>query len=114
MPEAFKCAALLAFAAKFDLTDDILSRDRDLLHYLGSLDLVLGHHSAIHRAAGLNPERIHRLLSNDPRVNHHLTMVTRGGEVETDPNFVAFHHSGPLRSLQQRLFPVYRYHANRM
>ena len=57
-PEAFESAAL-AFAADFDWPDGALSRDRELLHSLGSLDIVLEHHSAIHRAAGLNPERIH-------------------------------------------------------
>jgi hypothetical protein len=51
-PEAFESAAL-AFTADFDWPDGALSRDRELLHSLGSLDMVLEHHSAIHRAAGL-------------------------------------------------------------
>jgi hypothetical protein len=58
-PEAFESAAL-AFAAEFDWPEGVLSRDRDLLQSLGSLDMVLDHHSAIHRAAGWNPERIHQ------------------------------------------------------
>ena len=59
-PEAFESAAV-AFAADFDWPDGaFLSRDRDLLHSLGSLDMVLEHHSAIYRAAGLNPERINQ------------------------------------------------------
>jgi hypothetical protein len=54
-PEAFESAAL-AFTADFDWPDGALSRDRDLLlHSLGSLDMVLEHDSAFHRAAGLNP-----------------------------------------------------------
>jgi hypothetical protein len=112
-PEAFESAAL-TFAAEFNWTDEILSRDRDLLHSLGSLDLVLEHYSAIHRAGGINPERIHRWLSNDPRLSLLLTMATSGGEVDIDPDFVPFRHSGPLRPLQQRLLPVYRYHAHKM
>jgi len=77
-PEAFESAAL-AFAADFDWPDGVLSRDRDLLQSLGSLDMVLDHHSAIHRAAGCNPERIHQWLSSDPRLSLLLTMATRGG-----------------------------------
>jgi hypothetical protein len=46
-------SAALAFADDFDWPDGVLSRDRDLLHSLDSLDMVLEHHSAIHRAAGL-------------------------------------------------------------
>ncbi len=58
--EAFE-SATVAFAADFDRPDGaFLSRDRDLLHSLGSLDMVLEHHSAIYRAAGLNPERINQ------------------------------------------------------
>ena len=112
-PEAFESAAL-AFAADFDWPEGVLSRDRDLLQSLGSLDMVLDHHSAIHRAAGWNPERIHQWLSNDPRLPLLLTMATHGGEVDTDPDFVPFRHVGSLRPLQQRLLPVYRYHAHKM
>ena len=101
-PEAFESAAL-AFAADFDWPDGALSRDRELLHSLGSLDMVLEHHSAIHRAAGLNPERIHQWLSNDPRLSLFLTMATRGGEVDTDPDFVPFRHAGPLRPIAPSL-----------
>ena len=43
-----------------------------------------------------------------------LTMATSGGEEDTDLDFVPFRHSGPLRPLQQRLLPVYRYHAYKM
>jgi hypothetical protein len=112
-PDAFETAAL-AFVQEFNWTDEILSRDRDLLHSLGSLDLVLEHYSAKHRAAGMNPDRILRWLSNDPRLPLLLTMATSGGEVDTDLDFVPFRHSGPLRPLQQRLLPVYRYHAHKM
>ena len=112
-PEAFESAAL-AFAADFDWPNGVLSRDRDLLQSLGSLDKVLDHHSAIHRAAGWNSERIHQWLSNDPRLSLLLTMATCGGEVDTDPDFVPFRHTGSLRPLQQRLLPLYRYHAHKM
>ena len=91
-PEAFESAAF-AFAADFDLPDGALSRDRDLLHSLGSLDLVLEHHSAIHRAAGLNPERIHQSLSNDPHLSLLLTMATHGGR---SIDFVPFRISPSL------------------
>ncbi len=111
--EAFESTAL-AFAADFDWPEGVLSRDRDLLQSLGSLDMVLDHHSTIHRAAGWNPERIHQWLSNDPRLSLLLTMATHGGEVDTDPDFVPFRHAGSLRPLQQRLLPVYRYHAHKM
>ena len=72
-------SAALAFVADFDWPDATLSRDRDLLHSFGSLDLVREHHSAIHRAAGLNPEIVYQWLSNDPRLSLLLTMATRGG-----------------------------------
>ena len=112
-PDAFETAAL-AFAKDFNWTETILARDKVLLHSLGSLDLVLEHYSARHRDSGMNPERIRRLLSRDPRLPLLLTMATSGGEVDTDPDFVPFRHSGPLRPLQQRLLPVYRYHAHKM
>ena len=112
-PEAFEAAAL-EFANHFDWSDDMLSRDRDLLHSLGSLDSVLEYHSATHREAGMNPVRIRQWLLNDPRLPLLLTMATSGGEVDTDADFIPFRHSGPLRPLQQRLLPVYRYHAHKM
>ena len=112
-PDVFETAAL-AFAKDFVWTEDVLSRDRDLLQSFGSLDSVLEHYSALHRAAGMNPDRIQRWLLNDPRLPLLLTMATHGGEVDTDPDFVPFRHSGPLRPLQQRLLPVYRYHAHKM
>ena len=112
-PDAFESAAL-AFVQDFNWTDATLARDRDLLHSLGSLDLVLEHYSTRHRVAGMNPERIYRWLAKDPRLSLLLTMATSGGEVDTDPDFVPFRHSGPLRPLQQRLLPVYRYHAHKM
>ena len=62
----------------------------------------------------MNPERINRWLFNDPRLPLLLTMAQTGGEVDTDPKFVPFRHSGPLRPLQQRLLPVYHYHAHKM
>jgi hypothetical protein len=40
--------------------------------------------------------------------------ANHGGEVDTDPDFVPFCHAGSLRPLQQRLLPVYRYHAHKM
>jgi hypothetical protein len=95
-PDAFENAAL-AFANKFDWSDEMLARYRDLLRAFGSIDSVLEHHSAIHRAAGMNPERINRWLFNDdPRLPLLLTMAQTGGEVDTDPEFVPFRHSGPL------------------
>ena len=92
----------------------MLARDRDLLRTMGSLDSVLEHHSSIHREAGMNSERINRWLFNDPRLPLLFTMAQTGGEVDTDPEFVPFRHSGPLRPLQQRLLPVYHYHAHKM
>ena len=112
-PDAFESAAL-AFVKNFGWTKEILDRDRDLLASLGSLDSVLEFYSSRHREAGMNPARINQWLSNDPRVSLLLTMATSGGEVDTDPDFVPFRHSGPLRPLQQRLLPVYRYHAHKM
>jgi hypothetical protein len=112
-PDAFESAAL-AFVKNFGWTKDILDRDRDLLASLGSLDSVLEFYSSRHREAGMNPARINQWLSNDPRVSLLLTMATSGGEVDTDPDFVPFRHSGPLRPLQQRLLSVYRYHAHKM
>jgi hypothetical protein len=41
-------------------------------------------------------------------------MANTGGEVDTDPEFFPFRHAGPLRPLQQRLLPVYRFHAHKM
>ena len=112
-PDAFETAAL-AFVNDFDWTDEILSRDGDLLRSLGSLDLVLAHHSARNRLAGMNPTRLLQWLPSDPRLPLLLTMATTGGEVDTDPDFAPFRHTGPLRPLQQRLLPVYRYHAHKM
>ena len=109
-PDDFENAAL-AFANKFDWSDEILARDRDLLRALGSLDSVLEHHSA---TAGMNPERINRWLFNALSLLLLLTMAQTGGEVDTDPKFIPFRHFGPLRPLQQRLLPVYRYHAHKM
>ena len=111
-PEAFESAAL-AFAADFDWLAGALSRDRELLQSFGSLDMVLEHHSAIHRVAGLNPERIHQWLFNGPRLSLLLTMAIHGGEVDTDPDFVPFRYAGSLRPLKQRLLPVYRYHRQK-
>ena len=105
---------LLAFANKFTWSDEMLASDRDLVQALGSLESVLEHHSATHRAAGMNSERINRWLFNDPHLPLLLTMAQTGGEVDTDPDFVPFRHYGPLRPLQQRLPPIYRYHANKM
>ena len=53
----------------------------------------------------MNSERINRWLFNDPRLPLLFTMAQTGGEVDTDPEFVPFRHSGPLRPLQQRLLP---------
>ena len=113
-PDAFETAAL-AFFNGFDWSDEILSRDRDLLlRSLGSLDLVLEHHSARHRLAGMNSTRLLRWVPSDPRLPLLLTMASTGGggeeEVDTDPEFVPLRHTGPLR---QRLLPVYRYHAHK-
>jgi hypothetical protein len=41
-------------------------------------------------------------------------MANTGGEVDTEPEFIPFRHTGPLRPLQQRLLPVYRFHAHKM
>ena len=112
-PEVFESAAL-DFVQNFNWSEDILSRDRDLLHSLGSLDLVLEHFSAQHRAAGMNEERVRQWLSAEPRLQLLLDMVNEGGEVDTDADFIPFRHSGPLRPLQQRLLPVYRFHAHKM
>ena len=40
-------------------------------------------------------------------------MANTGGEVDTDPGFFPFCHTEPLRPLQQRLLPVYRFHVER-
>ena len=112
-PEVFESAAL-DFVQNFDWSEDILSRDRDLLRTLGSLDLVLEHFSAKHRAAGMNEERVRQWLSAEPRLQLLLDMVNDGGEVDTDADFIPFRHSGPLRPLQQRLLPVYRFYAHKM
>ena len=112
-PEAFESAALVA-ADNFQWTDEILARDRDLLHSLGSLDSVLQYHTDLHRQAGMNEERVTKWLSADPNFSLLLTLASTGGEVDVDPDFVPFRHSGPLRPLQQRLLPVYRQHAYKM
>ena len=62
----------------------------------------------------MNEERVRQWLSADPRLQLLLTMVNHGGEVDTDADFIPFRHSGPLRPLQQRLLPVYRFHAHKM
>jgi hypothetical protein len=56
-PDAFEAAAL-GFVNNFEWSNDMLSRDRDLLHSLGSLDLVLEHHAARHRLSDMNSERL--------------------------------------------------------
>eukprot|EP01036_Dinobryon_divergens_P035870 gene35870-46562_t len=112
-PEVFELAAL-DFVQNFDWSEDILSRDRDLLRTLGSLDHVLEHFSAKHRGAGMNEKRVRQWLSAEPRLQLLLSMVNDGGEVDTDADFIPFRHSGPLRPLQQRLLPVYRFHAHKM
>jgi hypothetical protein len=55
--DAFEAAAL-DFVNNFEWSNDILSRDRDLLHSSGSLDLVLEHHAARHRLSGMNSDRL--------------------------------------------------------
>ena len=112
-PDAFEAAAL-NFANNFEWSSDMLSRDRDLLHSLGSLDLVLEHHAARHRLSGMNSDRLLQWVPSDPRLSLLLTMANTGGEVDTDPEFIPFRHAGPLRPLQQRLLPVYRFHAHKM
>jgi len=112
-PDAFEAAAL-NFANNFEWSNDMLSRDRDLLHSLGSLDLVLEHHAARHRLSGMNSDRLLQWVPSDPRLPLLLTMANTGGEVDTDPEFFPFRHAGPLRPLQQRLLPVYRFHAHKM
>ena len=49
-PDAFEAAAL-DFVNNFEWSNDVLSRDRDLLHSLGYLDLVLEYHAARYRLA---------------------------------------------------------------
>eukprot|EP01035_Chromulina_nebulosa_P007860 gene7860-10633_t len=78
-PEVFESAAL-DFVQNFDWSEDILSRDCDLLRSLGSLDNVLEHFSAQHRAAGMNEERVRLWLSAEPRLQLLLAMVNDGGE----------------------------------
>jgi hypothetical protein len=114
-PDAFEAAAL-GFVNNFEWSNDMLSRDRDLLHSLalGSLDLVLEHHAARHRLSGMNSDRLLQWVPSDPRLSLLLTMANTGGEVDTDPEFVPFRHAGPLRPLQQRLLSVYRFHAHKM
>ena len=112
-PEAFEAAAL-DFVNNFEWSNDMLSRDCDLLHSLGSLDLVLEHHAAGHRLSGMNSDRLLQWVPSDPRLSLLLTMANTGGEVDTDPEFIPLRHTGPLRPLQQRLLPVYRFHAHKM
>jgi hypothetical protein len=112
-PDAFEAAAL-GFVNNFEWSNDMLSRDRDLLHSLGSLDLVLEHHAARHRLSGMNSDRLLQWVPSDSRLSLLLTMANTEGEVDTDPEFVPFRHAGPLRSLQQRLLPVYRFYAHKM
>ena len=112
-PEVFESAAL-EFVQNFNWSEDILARDHNLLGSLGSLDRVLEHYSALHRAMGMNEERVRQWLSAEPRLQLLLTMVNDGGEVDTDVDFTPFRQSGPLRPLQQRLLPVYRFHAHKM
>jgi hypothetical protein len=109
-PDAFEAAAL-GFVKNFEWSSDI---DCDLLHSLGSLDLVLEHHAARHCLSGMNSDRLLQWVQSDPRLSLLLTMANTGGEVDTDPEFVPFRHAGPLRPLQQRLLPVYRFHAHKM
>ncbi len=112
-PDAFEAAAL-NFVGNFSWSDAVLSRDRDLLQSLGSLDLVLEYHAERHRTSGMNPDRLLQWIPSDSRLPLLLTMATTGGEVDTDPEFIPFRHTGPLRPLQQRLLPVYRFHAHKM
>ena len=111
--DAFEAAAL-DFVNNFEWSNNTLSRDRDLLHSLGSLDLVLEHHAARHRLSGMNSDRCLQWVPSDPRLSLLLTMANTGGEVDTDPEFILFRHTGPLRLLQQRLLPVFRFHAHKM
>ncbi len=112
-PDAFEAAAL-DFVNNFKRSNDMLFRDRDLLHSLGSLDLVLEHHAARHRLSGMNSDCLLQWVPSDPRLSLLLTMANTGGEVDMDPEFIPFRHAGPLRPLQQRLLPVYRFHAHKM
>ena len=74
----------------------MLAQDHNLLGSLGSLDCVLEHYSALHRATGMNEERVRQWLSAEPRLQLLLTMVNDGGEVDTDVDFTPFRQSGPL------------------
>ena len=65
----------------FEWSNDMLSRNRDPLHSLGTLDLVLEHHAARHRISGMNSDRLLQWVPSDPR----LSLAITGGEVDTDP-----------------------------
>ncbi len=113
-PDAFEAAALVDFVNNFEWSNDVLSRDRDLLHSLRSLDLVLEHHATRHHLSSMNSDRLLQWVPSDPRLSLLLTMANTGGEVDTEPEFIPFRHTGPLRPLQQRLLPVYCFHEHKM
>ena len=107
-------AAALEAASDFKWSDEVLNRDRDLLVNLGSLEAVVTHYRSLHQAKGINESRVREWLGDDPNLEKMLEIATIGGQVDVDDDFVPFRRSAPLRSLQQRLLPVYRKHAFKM
>ena len=107
-------AAALEAASDFKWSDEVLNRDRDLLVSLGSLEAVVTHYRTLHQAKGINASRVREWLGDDPNLEKLLEIATIGGKVDVDDDFVPFRRSAPLRSLQQRLLPVYRKHAFKM
>ena len=107
-------AAALEAASGFTWTDEVLNRDRDLLVSLGSLEAVVAHYRSLHQEKGINETRIREWLGDDPNLAKLLEIAISGGQVDVDDDFIPFRRSAPLRSLQQRLLPVYRKHAHKM
>jgi len=97
----------LADADNYNIPEAQLQRDIRHLRRVGTMEKVIEEHHLRHQENGPNLERATKFLANDPRFEKVKEIITKGGHIDTPPEFVRTLRQAPFRHMQTRLLPVY-------
>ena len=98
--------AALADAENFEISEDLLTADKEKLAELGSFQALVDYHNNKQKENGLSVERIDQYLANDPHYAKIRTLVDKGVIIDTAADFQPIHRTAKFRNLQVRMLPV--------
>lgn len=101
-------AAALADADNYEISEELLQRDRRKLMELGSFSALVDYHNNKQKETGLNVARIDNYLADDPNYTKIRTLVDKGVIIDTAADFTPIHRTAKFRNLQVRMLPVYK------